>query len=157
MIVSFAVAGDVQISRELLKYSGRVADAKPAFVAIGDFLIAETKEQFDTEGRHASGGWRPLAAATIDRKKRLGLRLEILQETGSLLDSLTEKGDSNMVFTATRSSIEFGSKLPYAEAHQNPKSGSHLPQRRPIELTDRARKHAVRIVQRYLETGRLDG
>lgn len=153
MNLQFAIAGDVQIDRKILRVAGRMVDARPAFVAIGNLLIDETKEQFDTEGQHASGGWKPLKEATVERKRRLGLRLEILQETGSLIDSLTAKGDPNMVFKPTRSQIEFGSKLPYAEAHQNPKPGSHLPRRRPIELTERARRESVRILQRYLITG----
>lgn len=153
MRVLFEVAGDRQVNRELLRIGRYAGDATPAFAAIGDYLIEETKLQFATQGGHASGGWRPLKPVTLDRKRRLGLRLAILQETGALLDSLTQKGDANMLFEPSRDQLLFGSKLPYAEVHQNPKPGNPLPRRRPIELTEQARRNVVRVLQRWVMEG----
>lgn len=153
--ILFSVAGDKQIEREILRVGAYAGDATPAFRAIGDLMIAEEKLQFATQGGHASGGWKPLKPATVERKQRLGLRPQILQETGALIDSLTVKGNSEMVFEPSPTGITFGSKLSYAEAHQNPKPGSHLPRRRPIELTESARREIVKVLQRYILTGGL--
>lgn len=149
----FEVDGDKLIDRELLRLGNRAIDARPAFVAIADLMISETGEQFASEGRHASGGWKPLKEATLDRKRRKGLRLEILQETGALLSSLTQLGDGNMVLQIQSDSLTYGSKLPYAGAHQNPRPGSPLPRRRPLEFTEATKRRMVKIIQRYVVTG----
>lgn len=155
MRILFEIAGDKQIERELLRVGRYAGDATPAFAAIGDLMIAETQKQFATEGHHASGGWKPLKAATLDRKRRHGLRLQILQETGALMNSLTEKGDGNMIFEPSRNQLVFGSKLPYAEVHQNPRAGNPLPRRRPLEFTEQTRREIVKTLQRYIFTGGL--
>lgn len=154
MRVTFEIAGDRQIARELLRFSGRAVDASPAFEAIGELLIEEERKQFDTQGAHASGGWKPLKPATLAAKQRKGLRLEILQATGPLMDSLTEKGDAHMIFEAHPTELVFGSAVPYAPYHQ---TGTHrgLPRRRPIELTEATRKACVKILQRWLVAGEL--
>lgn len=152
---TFEVAGDTQIDRSILRVGDRAVDASPAFVAIGELLIAETKEQFESEGRHGSGGWKPLKQSTVQEKKRHGFRPQILQRTGALLDSLTSRGDANMVFIVTRSGLTYGSKLPYAPVHQHPRPGNPLPRRRPLEFTEQTRREAVRILQRYLIAGEV--
>jgi phage gpG-like protein len=153
MRLLFEIAGDKFVERELVRFGDRAVDATPAFEAIGDRIIEETALQFESEGRHASGGWKPLKEATVKRKQRLGFRPEILQETGSLMDSLTVKGDSNMVFDAAPDGLTFGSRVVYAEAHQNPRPGSPLPRRRMVELTPEVRRQIVKILQRHLVEG----
>lgn len=129
----------------------RAISAKPAFESIGELLIAETKLQFATQGQHASGGWKPLKQATLDRKRRKGLRLQILQETGALMDSMTERGDANMVFAPTQTSLVFGSKLPYAKYHQT--GTRNMPRRPPLEFTEPTKRAVVKILQRYIVEG----
>lgn len=153
MILTFEIAGEKQIARELLRFSGAATDASPAFMAIGDLIIAETREQFASEGGHASGGWRALKASTLDRKRRLGLRLEILRATDTLLHSLTVKGDPNMIFQSSPTELVFGTRVPYAEYHQ---TGTRtMPRRRPLELTENARRESVKILQRYIVAGEI--
>lgn len=151
MKLVFSVAGDKQIERELLRWGDRALDARPAFDAIGDLFVEETKEQFDTEGKHASGGWRPLKPATLASKRRRQMRLEILQETGALVDSLTQRGDQNMIFQAGPTFLRFGTKLPYAAFHQ--RGNDRLPRRRPLEFTEATRRTAVKILQRFIVEG----
>ncbi len=155
MKLVFEVAGDKQIERELLRVGAFANDATPAFVAIGELMMAETEKQFATEGRHASGGWAPLKPATLEAKIRGGFRTEILQRTGALLDSLTVKGDANMVFEPRPQELVFGSQLPYAAVHQNPRPENPLPRRRPLEFTETTRRQIVKILQRWVMTGGL--
>ncbi len=49
--------------------------------------------------------------------------------------------------------LDYGSKLPYAEFHQ--RGTRKMPQRRPVEFTESARRNTIKILQRYLITGEL--
>lgn len=155
MRFTFEIAGDKQIERELLRVGSRSTNAAPAFSAIADFMIEETRLQFDTQGGHGSGGWQPLQAATVRAKVRHHPPLDprILHATLALAHSLTDRGDKNMVLDIRPQELRYGSKLPYAAAHQNPKSSNPLPQRRPIAFTEHARREIIRKLQRYLVTG----
>ncbi len=153
MRVIFEVAGDVQLNRDILRVGDRARDMSEAFGAVAELWISETAEQFATEGRHASSGWRPLAQSTIDEKRKQSLRPEILRAHDDLLRSLTSRGDSNMVLTITPGELDYGSKLPYAEFHQ--RGTRKMPQRRPVEFTESARRNTIKILQRYLITGEL--
>ena len=155
MRILFEVAGDRQLNRELLGVGDRAGDARPALEAIADLWIVETREQFATEGRHASGGWKPLKSATILAKRRRRLRPEILRATDALMDSLTKRGDDNMILHVSAGELDYGSRLPYAGAHQNPRSTNPLPRRRPVEFTEATRRASVKILQRWLVTGEL--
>ena len=151
MRIVFEVAGDRQIDREILRWGERAGDATPAFQAIGELLIGETKVQFDTEGRHASGGWKPLKRATVASKQRRGLRLSVLQSTGSLMDSLTKRGDSNMILETSPTELTFGSRVPYGGFHQT--GTRRMPARKPLELTEATRRTSVKILQRWIVEG----
>lgn len=153
MNLTFEVAGEKQVSRELLRFAGRTVDAQPAFIAIAELLMVETKEQFETEGRHASGGWKPLKQATVTAKARAGQRVQILQRTGSLMDSLTQAGDGNMIHKTYPDGLDFGSRVPYAGFHQT--GTRHMPARKPLELTETARRSAIKLLQRWIVEGGL--
>jgi phage gpG-like protein len=153
--ILFEVSGDVQLNRELLRVGGRGVDASPAFEAIADRILSEDALQLGSQGRHASGGWKPLQPATMEAKRRRNLRPEILRATDSLMRSLTVRGDSNQVLKVRPDGLDLGSKLPYAGAHQNPKPGSRLPQRRPVELTETTRRDITKTLQRFVLTGEV--
>jgi phage gpG-like protein len=155
MRILFDVSWDVQINRKLLRVGAHSTDASPAFEAIADFWIAETREQFATEGRHASGGWKPLTPATLEAKRRKKLRPEILRATDRMLNSLTVRDDGDMILEISPTELAYGSKVPYVGAHQRPKATSHLPQRRPVEFTETARRTTVKILQRFILTGEV--
>jgi len=155
MQVFLSVNGDVQLNRQLLRVGENAADLKPAFEVISRLWIGETKLQFASQGAHASGGWKPLNPATVLAKRRKHLRPEILQATKRLMFSLTYKGSSDMVLNIGADQLEYGSKVPYVGAHQNPRPGSRLPQRRPVEFTETARKETVKVLQKWVMTGEL--
>lgn len=152
--IEINVDGDVQISRELLRFADRLVDAKPAFREIADDLREIEKEQFESEGARGSGGWKQLADSTIAAKQAAGLDNGILKETEALFKSLTQKGGDH-IEEITKDSLRFGSsdwKLPI---HQHGSSdGAHPPQRRPIELTRMDRQSIVKKLQRHMVEGR---
>lgn len=155
MRIVLEISGDKQLERELLRVGDRAIEAKPALESIADYWMRLTVLQFNTEGRHASGGWRPLKPETLRRKAAAGLDMRILRATGALFDSLTDRDDPELILNVSETELEYGSRLPYAGAHQNPSPGSKLPQRRPVELTENARRESVKTLQRWIFTGEV--
>ena len=153
MRLTFECDGQTLIDRELLRVGAYASDASPAFHAIADMMRDETREQFSTQGAHASGGWRPLKPATVRAKQRAGMRPQILQRTGSLLDSLTVEDDGNQVLQVRPDSLTFGSKLPYSGYHQ--RGTRHMPRRAPLAFTEPAKRAMVKVLQRYILTGEV--
>lgn len=143
-------AGDQQIARDLLRIDARVMDARPAFAQIINDLERIEGRQFDSQGGYGSGGWQPLAAATVARKQAQGLDPRILHAKGDLSGSLTGKGGDGLreVFP---SSMAFGSRVPYAKYHQT--GTGRMPQRQPLELPEGDRRAIPRTLQRYFFTG----
>lgn len=153
MRLTFEVSGQKLVNRELLRVGAYAGDAAPAFEAIAALMMTETREQFASEGGHASGGWAPLKPATVAAKQRGGFRPEILRRTDNLLHSLTIKGDPNQVLEITGQSLLFGSSLPYAEYHQT--GTATMPMRRPLAFTQQARVGMTKILQRWILVGEL--
>jgi hypothetical protein len=155
--ILFEVSGDRQLDRDILRVGDRARDMSPAFERVADPWIEETAVQFATEGRHASGGWKPLKDSTVAAKRREHLRPEILRAHDRLMRSLTSptQTDPNMILKIRPGELDYGSKLPYAGAHQNPKPGNPLPRRRPVEFTEKTRRDTIKILQRYLITGEV--
>lgn len=152
--IEIDVAGDVQLSRELLRFAGRITDASPAFEAIADDLREIETEQFDSQGGRSSGGWRALKASTVAAKSAAGLDSRILHATLAMRKSFTDKSDPAHVEKVTKDSLTFGSSDPKAGIHQQGSSdGAHPPQRRPLELTTMDREGIVKKLQRFMVEG----
>lgn len=152
MRIEFSVYGDVQLNRDILRVSGRAQNMAPAFARVLELWRHETAAQFESEGDHASGGWQPLAVATVESKQRQGLRPEILRATDALLRSLTT-GDENAIVRITPSELDYGTRLPYGRFHQ--RGTVRMSQRRPVAFTEGARRATIKILQRYLITGEV--
>jgi phage gpG-like protein len=154
MILRFECVGQKTINVHLLDFRDRTVDASPAFSAIAELMRAETAEQFESEGGHASGGWKPLKPATVKAKQHGGFRPNILQRTGSLLDSLTVKDDPNQIVEVGPLSLRFGTRVSYAVLHQT--GTGHMPARQPLAFTEQARRNMTTIMQRWLVAGDVE-
>lgn len=137
--------GDKQIDRTIKRVLDNLEDATPAWEAMADRFGALETEQFASQGASGSGGWAPLAAATVAAKGHD----TILVDTGALRDQLTNRpfGVENIA----KDSMEVGSNLPYGGYHQN--GTDRMPQRRAVEFTETDRRDLTKILQRYLITG----
>lgn len=111
------------------------------------------KEQFDSQGKYASGGWPALKQATEDAKASAGLDPRILHATLALRRSLTESSDQNQLKTITDSLLIFGSRLEYAVFHQF--GTVKMDQRRPVEIRLDHRKNIMKKLQRWVVKGKL--
>ncbi len=143
--------GEKQVSRELLRVSDAVQDARPAFRKIADDLVQAGRRQFDTQGGHASGRWAPLKPETVRAKASKGHDPRILRATEALMNSLSRRGGPGQKLQITPGLLVFGSDVDYGRYHQS--GTSRMPQRRPLELTAVDRRGVMRRLQRFVMTG----
>lgn len=119
--------------------------------------------QFDTEGSVFGGAWPPLAPSTIREKARLGYGgFPMLVRTTQLRKSLAGFGKNGWsILQVTPFALTFGTRVPYAEYHQQPDgaTGGHLPQRQviPDPLPDAVIEELRENVRDYLVEGRVRG
>jgi phage gpG-like protein len=134
------------VARDMLRFSGRARDLSPAMGEVLDLIRDSERRQFDSQGSYGSGGWQPLAASTRKQKARLNLDSRILRATGEMFDDLTGDG-AGQIAVARHDGLDFGTTLPHAKFHQQ---GRGVPKRPVVQLPERDRRSAVKIVQRYL-------
>jgi phage gpG-like protein len=153
--IDISVAGDVQVSRNILRVGDRAGDMSPAFDQIADDIMEIEEEQFDSQGARGGAAWAPLKESTSARKRRLGLDPRILHATLDLRNSLTRRGDANQNLIIEPEYMVFGSDLPYIAPHQTGAPAVPLPVRRPINFTEQDRRGLVRTLQNFIMTGRV--
>lgn len=136
-----------QIDRELVGISGRITDMGPAMREVLDLIRKVEKQQFDSQGKYGSGGWKPLAPSTVAYKKAYNLDPRILRATGDLFSSMTKRGDSTQIAVPKQDGLVFGTTLEYAQYHQQ---GRGVPKRPVVELKEDDRREAIKIIQRYI-------
>jgi phage gpG-like protein len=144
--------GEQAVARDLLRFGQNAADVRPAMAQVLDLLRNVERRQFDSEGAYGSGGWAPLAASTIDQKRRQGLDPRILRATGRMRDSLTEPGHPDQIAIARHDGLDFGTTDEKAARHQH--GTARMPQRRVVQLPESDRREVVRILQRHVVSGR---
>lgn len=143
--------GDVQVSRELLRFSGRALDASPAFRSMATLLRGSERKQFATQGGYASGGWERLKPSTVIEKARQGLKRKILQATGEMMRRFTRKTEPGHIEIVGRHQLVFGAESDIAKFHQ--RGTVNMPQRRPLEIRRQDRTEMVKRLQAYIVKG----
>lgn len=150
MRLEIEVYGDKQLSRELLRFAGNARDMRPAFREIADDFLENERRQFETQGRYASGGWKPLSPAYLRRKVAAGHDPRILHRTLRLRRSLT-MSTADSIRDLRADEMFVGSRVGYGAVHQ--KGGGHVPRRRPVEVPNARRSVWIKILQRHLIDG----
>lgn len=147
--LSFSFYGDQQLDRTLERFELGAADARPAFDAMADSFARAELRQFRSEGGYGSGGWPALSPTYAAWKARHFPGQPILQRTGDLFESLTSRPFPIDVIEPQMA--VFGSDVGYGVFHQE---GDGVPMRKPIDLPETLRRRWVKILQRWLMTGR---
>lgn len=158
--VTLEVAGDVQLERELRRFTERARNMRPVWNHLtNDFLRIE-RRQFASEGAYGAGGWAPLSPIYREWKERAYPGRPIMVLSNALKRSLTRKPLGVQRYTET--SMELGTSVPYARHHQrgNPRHNAfgkivNLPARPVVALTEDDRVRWVKDVQRWIVTGKL--
>ena len=137
--------GNRIVARELMRMAGRSVDASPAMDAVIEGLYASNRKQFDSEGKHGSGGWKKPSDDWIAEKSRRGLDSRTEQATLELRESLTERGGANFAI-ARSDGVQFGTTVPQAKWAKA--RGNVL-----VQPTEGERRGFVKIVQRWVIEG----
>lgn len=141
--------GDEQLNRTIDRTLEALDDATPAWEVIATSFARAERRQFRSEGGYASGGWAPLSPRYAAWKAVHYPGKPILERTGTLKKSLTERPFGIEVLRPR--SMVIGSDIDYGEHHQH--GGTRLPRRRPVELPESLRREWVKTIQRYIVTG----
>ncbi len=102
------VNGTSKVAENLSRAASKLRDRRIPNRAIGVKLHQWFTDNFDRDGGKV-GGWPPLAASTIARKKRFG-KEKMLVISGRLKNSFVQFSDNDRV--------GIGSEVPYSKFHQ---------------------------------------
>lgn len=152
--MTVVVVGGKKVERRLRGIGARAQDLRPVLRAEVEPDIERFYErQFQTEGTEGGTPWKPLSAKTILARRRapVGRALAgfsaVLRDRLRLYRSLTQPGpEAIRVFK--RRSVERGTIVPYAAAHDSPKKG-RLP-KREIAPDPMPKKYSDRFANRIL-------
>jgi hypothetical protein len=161
------VFGETVIRRRYLRLAANASDASEGFRDVVRVLREATEENFATRGVSGGSRWRDLKPATIARKRRLGLDLRILRETGRLYGSLIGAqagtgrarsdiggrfipGAGDHIEEIGPDSLRWGSRVPYGIYHQSNAPRSRIPYRPPVKLNERRKREAAKALQRAM-------
>jgi phage gpG-like protein len=147
--ITFTFYGEAQVDRTLANVELGAADARPAWEVIADDFLASEARQFASQGAYASGGWPPLSPKYAKWKALHYPGKPILRRTDELFESLTI---GPAIRITEPQLLVIGSDVDYGRYHQT--GTDRMPRRRPVELTENRRREWVRILQRFIVTGR---
>lgn len=98
-----------------------ISDLRSFWPTVATLYTSWMRRQFETEGAFAGQPWQPLAASTVGRKLRAGLRPNILQATGAM-----KRAASRPIRRATPHSLTLTIDSDYLRFHQE---GDGVPER----------------------------
>lgn len=110
-------------------------DFGPALEDIMDDMAVVEEVVFNSGGRRAGGMWRNPTIRWQRRKIAKGLDLRTMHATKRLRRSLTQHSHADAIreINVRYGTIRFGTKVPYARAHQKGQSG--MPKRQILQFT----------------------
>lgn len=120
---------------------------QPVFETFRGMLYDQTEDVFDAEGLPNS--WPPLNKRYEKWKRKVVGDMPILRRSDRLYESLI--GGPEGVFAAHPHSLEYGSMVPYLDAHQE--GAGSLPARPPLVLLPETFEMMNYKIMRYLQTG----
>ena len=131
--------GTKETIRRLTRLGERGADVRGA----GPRLLQEVTEVeraiFSSQGRRGGGSWEHLKPSTIKKKGHS----TILLHTGRLRDSMTIPKNPDQIFRVTADGFIFGSRVPWAGAHDRGEGGMPRREFTKFDYPDRARFSAI--------------
>jgi hypothetical protein len=105
-----------ETARKIRAMADRAQDVSPAWHAVIAWFAEQNRKQFATRGARYVTPWRPLAASTVQQKRRAGFPLDPLVRTTKLRDSLTRRPLG--VEHVTGREMTAGTTARYARFHQ---------------------------------------
>jgi phage virion morphogenesis protein len=125
---NFSVSGDRQAIKRLSLLAQRASNLAPALRSIGEYMLLQTRNRFDSSTDPNGKAWKPLAESTIrakersrNRKQKRGAKrllkktranpTDILKDVYLLRDTITYQIEG-------RGQLAIGSPQRYAKFHQ---------------------------------------
>jgi phage gpG-like protein len=158
------IAGEVQMDRGIARFADGVADYRPIWPVIEDDFYSLESRQFQTEGAAGGEVWAPLSPEYAAWKALEFPGQPILQRTGEMMASLTQRDHPAAVHVEERKTLTLGTTVAYAIFHQ--RGTSRMPARKEIQFTEAFKRMAMAHIQQYLvrmasangfRTGRVPG
>lgn len=137
------------MDRGISRFADGCADYRPIWPVIEDDFYAMEKRQFGTEGV-AGGGkkWEPLKPDYEEGKSVHYPGLPILQRTGEMFGSLTERDHPAAVHVEERKTLTLGTTIEYAIFHQQ--GTSRMAARPEIQFPEEFKRMEMAHIQQYL-------
>jgi len=148
-VLDVRIFGTQRVQRKLFRSQLMVGDMRPALEEVADDLMWVIGSNFSSQGRRGGGSWQKLSDERIRQKTKKGtLQRGILVDTGALHDSMTQRGDQDQILKITRNSLSLGSKLPYADVHDEGKG--RMPKRQFTKIMTGDRLRWVHICEQKI-------
>ena len=160
MQISIQVEGLTRLRQRLKVTADKLQNMRQFWSSVGMYVQRQTiRERFNKEQSPEGQKWKPLADATIRRRKKRHKRgqMKILHDTGELRRSIAYEAENN--------SVKVGSMLKYARIHQfgvtihfKKKRGSvTIPARPFLGVTESEKKHITSMFGQYIKRHILGG
>jgi len=147
--IRFQIINDIQFSRAFEFAMSRYADFTEPFGLMADDFFQTMTGVFEREGAFEGRvKWQELSPAYARWKTQHYPGRKILELTGRLRASLTNKGGPDNVLQITPTMLAVGTVVPYAIRHQL--GLGNLPMRKIIELTADQKLRWVQILHKYM-------
>jgi phage gpG-like protein len=141
--ITFQITGQRAVRQKLATWGRHIESLAPAWEQVGEDLLGDFTANFDSEGGGFGtfAAWPQLAASTIADRLRKGFAPgPMLERTGLLRQSVTERMTPGNLFLVEPNRLTVGTYVPYARFHQ---SGTSRMPARPIVGISWDRRSAI--------------
>lgn len=129
------------------RFQEGVSDPRDVYEDVAGWFRTEEQKIFRSQGREYPPKWAALSPAYAARKMAEVGRKPILEYTGALKKSLTERPFA--IEFITKRAATFGTDIPYATYHQ--RGTPFMPARPPlVKATNKSQRKLQRIIQSAL-------
>lgn len=149
-MINVQIDGEQVMLQKLIRFQQTVRSPEPVYRQLADWFAGSQKKRFEREGAFAGTKWAPLSPTYAAWKKKQVGNKPILQFSGDLMKSLTQRPLG--VEVITKDHLIVGTDVPYAFLHQY--GSGPVPARPPlIQATGQQKREIRRIVQAWLVKG----
>jgi phage gpG-like protein len=119
--------GEKRLIANMRKSAVQAQNVKPALNVMADYMMFVTNKRFELQGP----GWRALTYehSRFKRSKAYDPRILHMRRSHPLLSSVTKRGSRHQILQIEGTTLVFGTRVPYAAAHQHGFRGAGIPAR----------------------------
>ena len=151
--IRFNIEGGEEFSVVLDRFQANYQSAEPAFQAMADHQQGIWAKQFDAEGSYTGARWAALSPPYKRWKAIHYPGRKILERSGLLRESLTQRPFG--IDEVTDEFMVIGTGVPYGRWHQN--GAAHMPPRQMIQKpTPRDRVQFAKYLQNWIVKGTVE-